>query len=63
MLTLMLHVSFEGTMLTVDKNAVQRLEFSRQKIRVSNHALLQGNVPDPGMEPGPPALQARFFTS
>ena len=25
------------------------------------HALLQGNLPDPGIEPGSPALQADFF--
>ena len=29
---------------------------------VSCHFLLQGNLPDPGIEPGFPALQGRFFT-
>ena len=28
---------------------------------MGSHSLLQGNLPDPGMEPGSPALAGRFF--
>ena len=32
------------------------MEFSRQKYWSGLHFLLQGNLPDPGIEPGCPAL-------
>ena len=35
--------------------------FSRQK--VGSHALLQGNLPNPGIEPRSPALAGRLFTA
>jgi len=34
------------------------MEFSGQEYRNGGHSLLQGILPDPGMEPGSPALQA-----
>ena len=38
------------------------MEFSRQEY-LGCHFLLQGNLPDPGIEPGSPALQADSLPS
>ena len=37
--------------------------FSRQGYGVGCHFLLQGNLPDPGIEPGSPTLQADALPS
>ena len=37
--------------------------FPGKNIRVSRHSLLQRNLPDPGIEPGSPAMQADSLLS
>ena len=50
-----------ATLRTVAYQAPLSMGFSRQK--VGSHALLQANIPNPGIEPRSPALAGRFFTA
>jgi len=44
---------------TVARQAPLSMEFSPGKNNgVGNHSLVQGNLPDPGIAPGSPTLQA-----
>ena len=55
-------VSDSVTPWTVAHQAPLSTGFSRQEYWNGLNALLQGNLPDPGIEPGSPALTGRFFT-
>ena len=48
---------------TVAYQAPPSIGFSRQEYGVGFHFLLQGNPPNPGIEPGSPALEADALTS
>ena len=47
---------------TVALQAPLSMEFSRQEYRSGLPFPSPGDLPDPGIEPGSPALQSRFFT-
>ena len=48
---------------TVARQAPMSMRFSRQEYRSGLHFLLQGDLPNPGIEPRSPALQAYSFTT
>ena len=52
------HVPLFAAPWTVTYQAPLTMGFSRQEYWSGFHFLLQGNLPDPGIEPGSPALQA-----
>ena len=57
-------VQFFATLWIVAHQAPQFMGFSRQEYGVCCHALLQGNLPNPGIEPmspTSPTLAAGFF--
>ena len=65
MLSLFSHVRLYATLGTVASKAPLSMRFSRQEYW-SGITLLQGNLPNPGMEPvslTSPALAGRFFTT
>ena len=47
---------------TVVCQAPRLWDFPGKNIGVVCHFLLQGNIPDPGLEPASPALAGGFFT-
>ena len=55
---LLIHVRLFETLWTV---ALCPWDSPGKNIGVGGHALLQGNLPNPGTEPGSPALQADSF--
>ena len=57
------HVRLFVTPWTVAHQAPPSMGFSRQEYWRGCHFLLQGNLPDPGIEPRSPALQADALTS
>ena len=52
-----------ATLWTVAHQAPLSMGFSRQNTGVGCHFLLQGNLPNPGIEPRSPTLQADALTS
>ena len=54
-------VDSSATLRSVAYQAPLSMGFSRQK--VGSHALLQGNLCNPGIEPRSPALAGRFFAA
>ena len=59
------HVRLFATLWTVAFQAPLSMGFSRQEYQVGCHAQLQGDLPDPGINPVSPmspALAERFFT-
>ena len=60
------HIPRFVTLWTVARQAPLSMEFSRQEHWSSCHFLLQGDLPDPGMELASlasPILAGRFFTT
>ena len=51
------------TLWIVACQAPLSMEFSKQNTGLDSHSLLQGNLPDPGIEPGSPVLQADSLLS
>ena len=52
------HVQFFATPWTVTHQALLSMEFSRQEYRNGLPFSSPGDLPEPGIEPGSPALQA-----
>ena len=52
------HVQLFATPRTLAHQAPLSMGFPRQEYRVGCHFILQGDLPDPGMEPRSLALQA-----
>ena len=58
------HVRLFATLCrAVAQQAPLSMRFPRQEHAVSCHFLLQGGLPDPGIEPISPALAGRVFTT
>ena len=55
-------VQLFATPWTVAHQAPQSMEFSRQEYRSGLPFPSPGDLPDPGIEPGSPALQTDAFT-
>ena len=52
-----------ATLWTVGRQAPLSMEFFIKNAAVGNHSLLQGNLPNPGIECRFPALAGGFFTN
>ena len=57
------HAQLFGTSWTVAYQAPESMEFSRQEYWSGLPFPSPGDLPDPGIEPGSPALQADAFYS
>ena len=57
------HVQVPSTLLAVACQALLSMGFSGKNIGVGCHSLLQGNLPNPGIEATSPAWAGGFFTT